>query len=272
MVLVNRIQCIFVCIGFLFTFFPKYSHTQTTETDSTLGWIELQCKFPNLDVYLDNTHIGKTPLQKHPLSLGEHTIQVKSPEPLNWLSRDWIDTVCINTGEILILTAQFNHTCWIGSTPSGAHIYSGEHLIGKTPTAVTISDTAIRCLTLKHPGYHPQTVDWTVQASRIIHIVLEKSNTCGKVKPENNLSLDSKKYWMIGSSILAIASGIAGYHYKERAEKAYQAYLQSGNPEQMNRYFDDSKRYDICSGILYGIGEVCVGITIYLGIRGTSKN
>lgn len=272
MVMVNRIQLIVICIGIVTTFLPKYSHTQTTGTDSTLSGIKIQCEFPNLNVYLDNACIGQTPLPRYPLLPGKHTLNVQNPDPLNWLSRDWVDTICVHAGETRIIAVQFKHTYWIGSTPAGAHIYSGKNLIGKTSAAVTLPDTAVRYLTLEHAGYRPFTIDLTARVSSIIHVVLEKNSTCGTIEPENRFSLGSKKYWMIGSSILALASGIAGYHYKDRAEKAYQAYLKSGNPEQMDRHFDDSKRFDIYSGILYGIGEVCIGITIYIGIRGTSKN
>lgn len=272
MVWANRIQLIAIGICLILSSLPKYGLTQTTGIDSTLSWMKLQCEFPDLNVYIDNTFMGKTPLPEQPLLKGEHTIRVQSPEPLNWLSRDWTDTIRIHAGENLTIRVQFNHTCWIGSTPTGAQIYAGKRLIGKTPTAVTLSDTTMPHLTLEHPGYQSHTVDLTVQGSSIVHVVLEKNSTCGSIKPNKNYSLDSKKYWMIGSGIFALASGIAGYHYKDRAEKAYQAYLKSGDPEQMEHYFDDSKKYDIRSGILYGIGEIFLGITIYLAIRGTSKD
>ena len=272
MAFVNRIKFKIIWICILFTLLPKYSYLQTLRADSAGSSIDLRCDIPNLNVYLDNVYIGKTPLLKYSLFPGKYTIRVQNPNPLNWLSRDWESTFSINNHEHRIIVVQFSHMYWIGSTPTSASIYVDGYLIGKTPTAVTLSDSSIHYLTLEYPGYQSYTIDLNTPLPEIIHVILEKTSANKTITPKKYFSLRSRKNWIIGSGILALASGVAGYYYKDRAERAYQNYLQLGNPEQMNRYFDDSQRFDTYSGILYGIGEICLGITIYLAILGTSKD
>ena len=246
--------------------------SQFTEPDSLACWIEIRCDIPDLNICLDDRSIGKTPLPGYAVSPGEHTIRVQHPDPLDWLSRDWELTFSIRKDENRILIVRFDRVYWIGSSPSDANIFSGDHLLGKTPASVTLPDEHSGGITLEHPGYRSRNIDLTKQNSRILHVLLEKTGIDETIQSPPRPFLVSKKYWIIGGGIAALASGIAGYYYKDRAEKAYQNYLISGHPETMDRYFNDSKRYDTYSGVLYGIGEISLGITLLLSIWGSPKN
>ena len=256
---------------FLFCFL-KLGYSQFAEHDSLVGRIEIQCAIPDLNVYLDNQSIGKTPLFNYAVRPGKHTIRVQNPDPLNWLSRDWESTFSICKDENRTFNVRFDRVFWIGSSPSGANIFLGDRLLGKTPASVTLPDEYSGEITLKYPGYLSKNIEPTRQHSQILHVLLEKPSISEAIQPQHHPGLGSKKIWLIGGGIAALASGIAGYYYKNQAEKAYRDYLSSGNPEDMDRYFNDSKRYDTCSGILYGIGEISLGITLCLSLWGSPKN
>jgi hypothetical protein len=258
-------------IVFLFCFL-KVGYSQFAEHDSLAGRIEIQCTIPDLNVYLDDQSIGKTPLFNYAVRSGKHTIRVQNPDPLDWLSRDWELTFSICKDENRIFKVRFDRVYWIGSSPSGANIFSGDRLLGKTPASVTFPDGSSEEITLKYPGYLSKNINPTRQHSQILHILLEKLPVNEAIQSPHRPSLGSKKIWLIGGGIVALASGIAGHYYKDRAEKAYRDYLSSENPEEMNRYFNDSKRYDTSSGILYGIGEISLGITLCLSLWGSPKN
>jgi hypothetical protein len=260
-----------VSIVFLFCSL-KASYSQFAKHDSLVGRIEIQCTIPDLNVYLDDQSIGKTPLFNYTVVPGKHTIRIQNPDPLDWLSRDWESTFSIRKNENRIFNVRFDRVYWIGSSPSGANIFSEDRLLGKTPASVTFPDGSSEEITLKYPGYLSKNINATRQHSQILHILLEKLPVNEAIQSPHRPSLGSKKIWLIGGGIVALASGIAGYYYKDRAEKAYRDYLSSENPEEMNRYFNDSKRYDTSSGILYGIGEISLGITLCLSLWGSPKN
>ncbi len=266
----NRLEKYCAILFFFCSLEAGYS--QSAESDSLAGRIEIQCPVSGLNICLDNQSIGKTPLSDYMIGPGEHTIRVQNPDPLNWLSQDWESTFSICKGENRLFIVKFDRTCWIGSSPSGANIFSGGRLIGKTPASVTLPDENLCGITLTYPGYQSSSINLTKQNSRILHVLLKKTGI-GETSLSNRHSfLGSKKYWIIGGGIAALASGIAGYYYKDKAERTYRNYLSSGDPEKMNRYFSDSKKYDTCSGVLYGIGEISLGITLFLSIWGSSKN
>jgi hypothetical protein len=261
------------CCAIVFLFCSlKAGCSQFTESDSLSGWIEIRCGIPDLEVSLDDRPIGRTPLPGYAVPPGEHTIRVQHPDPLDWMSRDWESTFSIRKDENRILDVRFDRVYWIGSSPSDANILFEDRLLGKTPASVTLPDEYSGVMTLEHPGCRSRSIDLTKQNSRILHILLEKTGINETIPSPPRPFLVSKKYWIIGGGIAALASGIAGYCYKNRAEKEYQNYLASGHPETMDRHFNDSKRYDTYSGVLYGIGEISLGITLFLSIWGSPKN
>jgi hypothetical protein len=261
-----------LCFAALSFCFLQSVYSQIAESDSSACRIEVRCDIPNLNVYLDNRWIGRTPLPECPLQPGEHAIRIQNPDLLNWMSRDWESTISIHKGENRIIQVRFDRMYWIDSSPSDASIFCGDRLLGRTPASVTLPDENSRNITLELPGYQSQTIDPTVQESRMLHVTLEKIGSVETERPETKSFFGSKKFWIIGGGIVALASGIAGYYYKDQAEKAYRNYLKSGNPKKMEEYYNDSKKFDTRSGVLYGIGEVSLGITLFLSLRESSKN
>ena len=266
----NKIEKHFLIV-FLFCSLQA-GYSQFAESDSLISWIEIQCDIPDLDIFLNNQSIGKTPLAKYVVSPGEHTVRVQNPDPLDWLSRDWESTFSIRKHENHILIVRFDRIYWIGSSPSGANIFLEDRLLGKTPASVILPDENSGKISLEHPGYWSRNIDLIKQNSRILHVLLEKSGINETIQSTPCSSFSSKKVWLIGGGIAALVSGIAGYYYKDRAEKAYQNYLTSEYPGKMNRYFNESKKYDTYSGVFYGIGEISLGITLFLSLWGSPKN
>jgi hypothetical protein len=272
MVLVKKINSKILCIASLMFCALQNGHPQTAGIDSATASFGLRCTIPDLHVYLDNRFIAKTPLPKKTLLPGIHTVRVQNPTVKDWLSRDWESTFSIRANENRIFDVQFDRVYWLGSSPSGASIIHGDHLLDKTPAAITLSEESNGCIVLKHPGYQPLNIDLTKQSARMLHLRLEKNDLDKTMSAAPGPRYRRGKTWIIGGGIIALASGIAGYCYKNKAEKAYQNYLTSGHLEEMDRHFNDSKKYDTCSAILYGIGEMSLGITLFITLWGNSKD
>ncbi|MCK4825811.1 hypothetical protein KA005_59230, partial [bacterium] len=60
-----------------------------------------------------------------------------------------------------------------------------------------------------------------------------------------------------------------GYILKNRADRAYDRYLGTGNPDRMDRYFKDAVKFDKWSGVCYGFGEAVfvISLTWFISIH-----
>ena len=76
---------------------------------------------------------------------------------------------------------------------------------------------------------------------------------------------------MIGLGAFGLVSGIAGFYFKDRADRAYNKYMNTGDPQKMDQHFNDAARLDKLSGVFYGIGEVCITVSLVLSIKSSAS-
>jgi len=75
------------------------------------------------------------------------------------------------------------------------------------------------------------------------------------------------KTWAWVGSAVALAAGAAGYYFKYRADKSYDKYLDTIVPEQMDRHFNDSLKFDKISSACYVSGEVLLVFSLVIFIK-----
>ena len=234
--------------------------------DSLLAYVELVCDIPDLTVWLDGTEIGNTPLSTICMDQGVHHIAVEHAIPELWIGRPFKRTFDIVAGETKTIHVTFPHRVWVGSDPPGVFIYNQNQMIGKTPTAVTIPYNRKSEFRLSKEGYKDRWLSQSEISSSYVHIhMIKQISDFSKIKTVNPLSV-SQKYWIFGTGAVALLSGITGYCLMDGADRSYQAYLKTGDPEQMNRYFRKSQNRDRLSSIFYGLGEACLGISLGLSL------
>jgi len=73
--------------------------------------------------------------------------------------------------------------------------------------------------------------------------------------------------WAWVGSAVALAVGAAGFYFKARADKSFDNYLDTIVPEQMDRYFNNTIKYDKISSICYGTGEVVLVFSLVVFIN-----
>ena len=233
--------------------------------DSTSSWIELECDVPGLDVWLNNAFVGQTPISPMAAAPGTHTLRVSHPDPTAWLARDWERTFTLESGDRRRFVAAFPRTYWIGSDPSDAAVTLGSRSLGVTPLVLSISPDSLRFVVLKKMGYDTYRLgpDWN-QASLINVRLIKTSVDLGVAKDSPRLN---KRWILVGTAAALICGGI-GYYFKVKADRAYDRYLSSSHPDDMNHHFSRAEHYDRLTGIFYGVGEASLGITLFFAIRG----
>ena len=241
---------------------------QISQPSDSLTGISVRCEFSGLSVWVGDSLVGHTPLSMVSLGEGEYQIRVRHPQPADWLSRDWEGSVRLVPGQIREFVIIFPDYFWIGSRPIGASVYRRDELLGKTPLVVRRLQTGGDRLLIKKNGYRESVLFLNeTTGSRISVELTDEGSARDMPKPPERL----KKGWIIGLGVFGLVSGITGYYLKDRAERAYDQYMKSGNPEKMDKYFDKATRFDRLSGVFYGIGEVSLGVSLVLSIRNVSS-
>ena len=253
-----RIERVIVCLLLAIVFAGQAGLAQSADSCS----VRLYCQHAGLRVWADDRHAGTTPSACFPLPAGTHTLRAEHPRTQDWLTRDWVRSVELEAGEVFEEEIRFSRVVWVGSNPQGAELYEDASLAGRTPTVVAMDGDSLRDLTLVMPGYRSLRLWMEDPLPSSIHgslipYTLEQERTRTKLK----------RGWIVGSAVLGVVSGILGYYFRWRADRAYEAYREAMRPETMDRAFDDAVRFDRWSGWCYGTGEVSLGVSLTLFIR-----
>lgn len=253
-----------VLLGVIIFAIPIYAQIESFP-DSNRCWVDLRCEVSGLDVWVDGEEVGQTPLPTLPLAPGTHMLRVGHPDQSDWLSSDWQKKIVLNEREQKILVVQFPKNIWVGSNPPGASVFYDDQLLGKTPLVVELPAGRPTLLALIKSGYESSRIGLDCSSSSMIHIQLKKEFL--KQSGERD-SPRLKKKWIVASAVVAILSGVVGYYFKVRADRAYEEYLNSDHPDRMDRYFSDAMTFDRLTGVFYGMGELSLGVSLFLLIHG----
>jgi hypothetical protein len=235
--------------------------------DSTTG-LSIRCEFSGLSVWVEDSLVGHTPLELISLRQGDYSVRVQHPDPSDWLSRDWEETVGLNPGQVKELVITFPDYVWVGSMPIGATVSRRDEILGMTPLLVRRLQTQGDKLIIKKDGYQDHVLYLgDISESRISIQLFANGPNRDISKPSPRL----KKGWIIGLGAFGLVSGIAGYYFKDRAERAYGKYMKTGDPDKMDRHFDEVIKFDKLSGVFYGIGEVSISVSLVLSIRNVAS-
>lgn len=256
----------FFGIGFFLTvFFWLPASGQTESSRDSVCTVELRCSIPGLNVWLNGQKLGQTPLPPFFVKAGLCTLRVEHPDASDWLHRDWERSIILRGGQKEVLDVTFTEHVWLGSNPSGASVYDGDRIVGKTPLDVPLTPDRSRFLTLMMQGYENRKIDIRDGQRPTFYIQLKEKIAEGM---GHKRSPEFKKGWMIACGAAALVAGAVGIYCKKRADRAYAAYLKSGRPDAMDRHFRDTVTFDKLTSVFYGLGEVSFGVSLFFLIQG----
>lgn len=242
--------------------------TSLAQSEGDHGWLKVLSSEEGVKVYVNGEFVGETPLIL-PLPAGEHEVRALNPHRSSWLERDWISQAEIVEGDTCELKVRFPTYYIINTQPFDASVIAQGVEVGRTPLILPSEKGRI---ILKKEGYKDRVVSLDGKGDRFFHISLEEDQKFQREKlhllKETHWTEKRRKTLLCSTIALGLASGAAALYFKHRADRAYNEYLVAGDPEDMNRLFNDTKRYDTLWGISYGFFEVSFLLTFYLFLKG----
>ncbi len=159
---------------------------------------------------------------------------------------------------------------YINSIPQNAKVYLNDTLAGETPfrfTAEQTNTTKPLNIVIKLEGYIDYSISITsseLPLNKTITLVpinklsLKKEQTV--IEDKNNYFKTPRKIVpIVVTSVISAGSGILSYYYKKLANERYDEYLATGNRDK----FDDTKKYDLYSGIFLAAFQVALAGLLY---------
>ncbi len=229
-------------IAVLFLFFIITAKAQDCFVEVSISVIQ-----PDADILVNDSLLGKGNAV-FDLEKGSYRIRIVEDELL-WNSRSIIDSIIIDDcDEDISLVYNFEVEIFLTTLPEDAQVYSNEKLIGYTPLYISSNLKNIR---IAKRGFSEKTFSSVEElGSKIINL-----DFAGIVNDESFFKRDMFKI-LLGT--LTAFGGISAY-FKLKADKKFDEYQITGQ----KKLLDETRRYDLISGISFGLLQINFGVLIY---------
>jgi len=217
---------------------------------------------PGALIYLDSLSVGVTPLDRTDLRPGVYHLRVIHPERRSWYSDSIDDTVELKPDGRLEFRAFFDYVYRIQSIPFGAKILLGNLYQGETPAVLKTPNRLVGTLLLRKEGYDDASYDLGRWNGELIELVLKPRQGIENIEHALNLEPATFRHKtpILVSGIVGIASGVAAVYFKQKADKSFGDYQQTGDQTLLSR----TERYDTISGVSLVAFELSLTSLAYL--------
>jgi len=198
-------------------------------------------------LYIDDDFIAKGDSFKVDLQVGEYSIYIVE-NLWSWNSRCAKDTIAILDCSDVQLS-YFFETRLVDTQPQDAGIYSKDSLIGFTPLLLEQGKGEYL---IRKNDYLDKTIDFQ-------EISLGEKPQLQFIGQEKGESFYESTLFkvLVGT---AVALGATTAYYKLEADKKFDEYQLTGNPDLL----DQTDRYDIVSGVTFVALQINFGLILYL--------
>lgn len=239
--------------NFLFLFLLIYLNLRSQEKYGTLN---INTEPSNAFAYIDSEFIGRTPITNLKVKPGTYTLKLKNPEIADWLEMDIVQKIEVKENDTLNLHITFEKFIKINSTPFSANILLGDSVIGTTPAIFKLKDLLGKNLKLMKKGYNDAEIfiDGKNNKIEVNLIPRNATDTELRTEPKDKLNI------VLPIAGISLASGITSIYFKAKADKLYDEYSKTLDPEKLNTV----RTYDKIAGIALIIFEATTIFAIYL--------
>ncbi|MCW8811296.1 MAG: hypothetical protein OQJ93_02880 [Ignavibacteriaceae bacterium] len=223
------------CNNFLFGQDCKATVSIKTDVDKAKLFVD--------DVYagMGNNFITK-------LDSGRHVIYI-TENFWKWKSKSISDTINIFNCSDIILNYSLNGQKILNTEPQDVYVFKGDSLIGFTPLLLDLQKGKY---TLEKPDYTQKTINF----QEIVSGEKPELQFVGQEKGKSFYETTLFKV-LVGT---ALALGATTAYYKLEADKKFDEYQITGNPELL----DQTNRYDLISGVTFVAMQINFGLILYL--------
>ena len=217
-----------------------------------------------LTVRIDSLVAGKTPVDSIAVSPGLHRVEVASPYPGLWNYADLQQTVMLQPGQDTTLVFRYYRMVLINSVPFHARVQQGETEIGETPFYLPFEPNRGKTFLVSKLGY--QSREFTLLTPEPVLVHLEP------ITPEISMVEQSSfSYALLHTNLkkkfLFLTGTLVGhwlaFYFKNVADAHYDRYLHTSDPVAMEKYWNETRKYDRYSDITLGVSYVFLTGLIY---------
>ncbi len=200
----------------------------------------------NSIIKLDNNLLGFGNVETE-LSEGRYILTLHEPVDL-WDAKYFKDTITVSNCNEINLFYHFNSAIYLETNPEDVSVYSKDSLIGNTP--LFIPDKFSR-ISLSKKDYHDRDITLNKQLNN-------KTVDLKYIGENNGKSFYEKDIFKILVGGIVVLGGATAY-FKLKADNRYESY--QATVEQT--YLDQTRKFDLISGITMGALQINFGILIY---------
>lgn len=219
-------------------------------------------------VHVDSVLVGKTPITGIEVEAGLHIIDIAPPKGGVWNYEDKHLEVFIKENQDTTLNVNFSKPVFINSNPYGAHLKTGRNYIGITPLYLPFEPNQGTSFEIIKEGYEPYK--FILDSPDPVYARLSKQEGYieqTKEKPQL-FGFIPKKNVKSKFALLAVtvATHWASFYFKNVADEKFDKYLQTADPQLMDKYWNQTRKYDRISEITLGVSYTALAGLMYLVI------
>ncbi len=217
--------------------------------------LNIDSEIHGASVFINSEYIGLTPLYNFKIKPGTYILKLKNPQITDWLEQDFVQKIEVRSGDTLNFFISFEKFIKINSIPFSAEIVLGDSVIGTTPSVFKLKDIIGKRLKIKKQGYDEAEIFIDGKTKKFEITLTPRKGAETELRTEHKSRLNI----VLPVAGLSLANGILSIYFKSKADALYNEYIQTGDPEKLNKV----KQYDKISSITLIIFEITAIIAIY---------
>jgi hypothetical protein len=181
------------------------------------------------------------------INKGSYILSVHEPYD-KWDSKYFVDTLNVSDCNEIKLSYNFNSAVYLRTNPLDVYVYGRDSLLGNTPLYIPLKYSVI---TLSKPGYQSKSVTLNQLTGKNLIDLKYTGENIGK-------SFYEKDIFKIMMGTIILLGGTTAY-FKLKADNRYDSYQATSQ----QAYLDQTRKFDLISGITMTALQINFGILIY---------
>ncbi|MFZ0391222.1 MAG: PEGA domain-containing protein [Calditrichia bacterium] len=238
--------------------------TVLTASAEDMAVITLNTTPPGVRVRLDSVLVGTSPLRQYPVQPGNHRLEVLSPFTGLWNIQNIVKEFSIKSGHDTTIHIRFPHPVKINSVPYNASLMHNHSELGRTPLTIPFENNQGKEFRLEKKGY--QSRQFTLNSHSPVLLTLQPLDPDIATDKSANFThklmhtkLRTKFLFLTGT----VATHWLAFYIKNVADDKYNRYSATSNPALMNKYWDETRKFDRYSDITLGVSYVLLSGLLY---------
>lgn len=203
-----------------------------------LGSLKISTVPPGAAVFVDGQSAGHAPVTLDSLVCGAHTVHVLPPIEAGWGGQAKDTTVSTMRG-VYRLTVRLPGTLHLSSVPSGASVFTDQTPVGYTPLFLSRDASHSYRIRMEASNRHPHRFVWLPKAGALTRYEITLLEANPPKESRNGAKIGPLEVGLVGMG-MAVASVISS----READRAYDRYGRTANPEKIEELYERAVRFD----------------------------